>query len=68
MSSHPDAFDASPGDLLAVVELDSFQMMAALEVLKGHVSDEGTVVQLHHCEALLATGAVAKSSDAVIRD
>lgn len=54
--------------MLAVVEFDPFQTVAALEVLQGHVSDEGTVVQLHHCEALLATGAVAESSDAIIGD
>ncbi|TNN85736.1 hypothetical protein EYF80_003983 [Liparis tanakae] len=42
--------------------------MAALQVLQGHVSDEGAVVQLHHSEALLATGTAAQSSDAIICD
>lgn len=66
MSTDPDAFDASPGDLLAVVELDALQTMAALQVLQGHVGDQGAVVQLHHCEALLTTGAAAQGSDAVV--
>lgn len=64
----PDAFDASPGDLLTVVELNALQAMAALQVLQGHVCDEGAVVQLHHCEALLATGTTAESSDAIVCD
>lgn len=42
--------------------------MAVLQVLKGHVGDQGAVVQLHHREALLATGAAAQSSDAVVCD
>lgn len=64
----PDAFDAGPGDLLAVVELDALQTVAALQVLQRHVGDEGAVVQLHHGEALLATGAAAQGSDAVVCD
>lgn len=68
INTYPDAFDAGPGDLLAVVELDALQMMAVLQVLQGHVSDEGAVVQLHHGEALLATGTAAQSSDAIICD
>lgn len=66
--AYPDAFDASPGDLLTVVELDALQAMAVLQVLEGHVGDKGAVVQLHHREALLATGTAAQCSDAVIRD
>ncbi len=42
--------------------------MAALQVLQGHISDEGTVVQLYHSEALLSTGTAAQSSDAVVCD
>lgn len=68
MPTHPDPFDASPGHLLTVVEFDALQTMAALQVLQGHISDEGAVVQLHHSEALLATSAAAQSSDAVICD
>lgn len=64
----PDAFDASPGDLLTVVELNALQTMAALQVFQGHISDEGAVVQLHHGEALLAAGAAAQSSDAIVCD
>lgn len=67
-STDPDAFDARPGDLLTVVELNAFQAMAALKVLEGHISDEGAVVQLHHCEALLAASTAAQSSDAIICD
>lgn len=48
ISTNPDAFDASPGDLLTVVELNALQTMAALQVLQGNISDEGAVVQLHH--------------------
>lgn len=66
--SHPDPFDASPGNLLTVVELNALQTMAALQVLEGNVSDEGAVVQLQHHEALLATGAAAQRSDAIICD
>lgn len=68
ISTDPDAFDASPGDLLTVVELNALQTMAALQVLQGHISDEGAVVQLHHSEALLATGTVAQSFNAIICD
>lgn len=68
ISTDPDAFDASPGDLLTVIELNALQAMAALQVLQGHVCDEGAVVQLHHCEALLATGTTAESSDAIVCD
>lgn len=64
----PDAFDTGPGDLLAVVELDALQTVAALQVLQRHVGDEGAVVQLHHGEALLAAGAAAQGSDAVVCD
>lgn len=67
-STNPDAFDASTGDLLTVVELNAFQPVAALQVLQRHISDEGAVVQLHHSEALLATGTAAQSSDAIICD
>lgn len=42
--------------------------MAALQVLQGNVGDERAIVQLHHSEALLATGAAAQSSDAIICD
>lgn len=42
--------------------------MAALQVLQRHVGDEGAVVQLHHREALLAAGAAAQRSDAVVSD
>lgn len=64
----PDPFDASPGHLLTVVELDALQTMAALQVLQGHISDEGAVVQLHHSEALLATSTAAQSSDTIVCD
>lgn len=64
----PDAFDASPSDLLTVVQLNALQTVAALEVLQRDVSDERAVVQFHHREALLATGAAAEGSDAVVCD
>lgn len=67
-STDPDAFDSSPGDLLTVIEFDAFQTMAGLQVLQCHISDERAVVQLHHREALLATGTAAQSSDAIICD
>lgn len=67
-STDPDAFDAGPGDLLTVVEFDALQTVAALQVLQGHISDQGAVVQLHHGEALLATGTAAESSDAIVCD
>lgn len=54
--------------MLTVIELNALQTMAALQVLQGNVSDEGAVVQLHHSEALLATGTAAESSDAVVCD
>ena len=66
ISTDPNALDASPGDLLTIVELNALQTMAALQVFQGNVSDKGAVVQLHHREALLATGAAAQSSDAII--
>lgn len=68
MPTDPDAFDASPGDLLTVIELNALQTVAALQVLQRHVGDEGAVVQLHHGEALLPAGAAAQSSDAIICD
>lgn len=64
----PDAFDAGPGDLLAVVKFDALQTVAALQVLQCHVGDERAVVQLHHREALLAAGAAAQGPDAIVRD
>lgn len=67
-STDPDALDARPGDLLAVVKLDALQTVAALQVLQRHVGDEGAVVQLHHREALLAAGAAAQGSDAIVGD
>lgn len=67
-STDPNALDASPGDLLTVVEFDALQPMAALQVLQRHVGDEGAVIQLHHREALLSAGAAAQGSDAVICD
>lgn len=54
--------------MLAVVELNALQTVAALQVLQRDVSDEGAVVQLDHGEALLSTGAAAQSSDAVVCD
>lgn len=68
LSTNPDAFDSSPGDLLTVIKLNALQTMAALQVLEGHVSDEGAVVQLQHREALLAAGTAAQGSDAVVCD
>lgn len=68
LSTDPDPFDTSSGHLLTVVEFDALQTMAALQVLQGHISDEGAVVQLHHGETLLATSAAAQSSDAIVCD
>lgn len=68
MSTDPDAFDSRPGDLLTIVELDALQTVAGLQVLEGHVSDEGAVIQLYHGEALLAAGTAAQSSDAIVCD
>lgn len=68
VSTDPDPFDASPGDLLTVVEFDALQTMAALKMLQGQISDEGAVIQLHHSEALLATCTAAQSSDAIVCD
>lgn len=67
-STDPDAFDASPGDLLTVVELNALQTVAALQMLQCYIGDERAVVQLYHSEALLATGTAAQSSDAIICD
>lgn len=64
----PNAFDASPRDLLTVIELNAFQAMAAFQVLQSHVGDERAVIQFHHREALLATSTAAQGSNAVICD
>lgn len=68
MPTDPDAFDARPSDLLTIVELDALQTVAGLQVLEGHVSYEGAVVQLYHGEALLAAGTAAQGSDAIVCD
>lgn len=67
-STDPNAFDASPCDLLTVVELNALQPMAAFQVLQSHVRYEGAVIQLHHREALLATSTAAQGSNAIICD
>lgn len=68
LSTDPDAFDASPCDLLTVIELNALQPMAAFEVLQGHVGDEGAVIQFHHRQTLLATSTAAQGSDAIVCD
>lgn len=68
LSTDPNAFDASPGDLLTVVEFNALQPMAAFQVLQRHVGYEGAVIQFHHREALLAAGTAAQGSDAIICD
>lgn len=68
LSTDPNAFDSSPGDLLTVVEFNALQPMAAFQVLQRHVGYKGAVIQFHHCEALLAAGTAAQGSDAIICD
>lgn len=66
--TYPQSLDACAGDLLAVVELDAIQAVAALQVLQRGVCDEGAVVQLDHLQTVVSTGATAEVSDAIIRD
>lgn len=67
-STDPNALDASPCDLLTVVELNALQPMAAFQVLQSHVGYKGAVIQFHHGEALLATSTAAQGSNAIICD
>lgn len=67
-SAHPESFDARAGDLLAVVELDPLQAVAALQVFQRCVCDEGAVVQLNHLQLVMCTGPVPQVADAIICD
>lgn len=67
-TTHPQSLDAGAGDLLAVVELDAIQTVAALQVLQRGVRDEGAVVQLDHLQTVVSAGAAAEVSDAVVRN
>lgn len=62
----PYAFDAGPGDLLAVVEFYPLQTVAVLQVLQSPVCDQRAVIQLHHREALLSTHTAAQRPDTVV--
>lgn len=64
----PHALDASPGDLLTVVQLQALQAPAVLQVLQGHVGDEQAVVQLQDTQPLMAAGAVAQVQDPIVGD
>ena len=67
-ATHPQPLDASPGDLLAVVELDAVQAVAALQMLQWGIRDQGAVVQLDHLQPVVGTGAATQVSDAVVSD
>lgn len=64
--TNPDALDASASDLLAVIELDALEALAALQVLQSDVCDQGAVIQLHHLQPLLTTHTAAQVSDPII--
>lgn len=64
----PESLDSCASDLLAVVELDPLQAVAALQVLQGRVCDEGAVVQLDHLQLIMRAGPVPQVADAVIGD
>lgn len=54
----PESLDASPCDLLAVVEFYPLKAVAALQMLQGRVGDEWAVVQLNHLQLVVGTGPV----------
>lgn len=58
--TYPHALDACTGDLLAVVQLQSLQAPAVLQVLQRGVGDKKAVVQLQYPESLVPTGAAAQ--------
>lgn len=66
MSSDP--FDSSSCDLLAVVQLNSLQVVAVLQVFQSHVCDEETVIELQHLQPLMPTRAVAQVKNPIISD
>lgn len=54
----PESLDASPGDLLAVIEFDPLKAVTALQVLQGRIGDEWAIVQLNHLQLVVGTGPV----------
>ena len=63
-------FDAIAGNELTVVELELNEARTPVQLLKCHVGDERTIVELEHLQCLVHTRAVgdAELSDAFVRD
>lgn len=67
-STYSDSFDSSPRDLLAVIQLNSLQVVAVLQVFQGHVSDEQAIIKLQYLQPLVTTRAVAQMKNPIISD
>lgn len=67
-SMSSDSFDSSPCDLLAVVQLNSLQVVAVLQVFQGHISDEQAVIELQYLQPLVTTRAVAQMKNPIVSD
>lgn len=63
-----DSFDSGPRDLLTVIQLDSLQVVAVLQVFQSYISDEKTVIKLQHLEPLMTTRTVAQMKNPIISD
>lgn len=67
-NTYSDPFDSSSCDLLTVVQLNSLQVVAVLQVFQSHVCDEETVIELQHLQPLVPTCAVAQVKNPIISD
>lgn len=67
-NTYSDSFDSSPRDLLTVIQLDSLQVVAVLQVFQSYISDKKTVIKLQHLEPLLTTCTVAQMKNPIISD
>ncbi|KAI1242957.1 hypothetical protein IHE44_0000522 [Lamprotornis superbus] len=67
-NTYSDPFDSSSCDLLTVIQLNSLQVVAVLQVLQSHVRDKETVIKLQHLQPLVPTCAVAQVKNPIISD
>lgn len=67
-NTYSDSFDSSSCDLLTVIQLNSLQVVAVLQVFQSHISDEKTVIKLQYLQPLVTTCTVAQMKNPIIGD
>lgn len=67
-NTYSDSFDSSSRDLLTVIQLNSLQVVAVLQVFQSHISDEKTVIKLQDLQPLVTTRTVAQMKNPIIGD